>query len=564
MTTSTTSTANAPGRLSAPGVIVTLFVLAMSACVLGLVIWKAVDSRRAALAQSEVDIRNLAHSLQDHASHTFQAAAVAMNGMADLLKYQAPRADRFNLFLSNTVDSLPQIREFGVLDAKGDWRYSSLAETPHHNNSDRDYFAYHRDNTDSGLRIGMLLRSRLTGTSTIILSKRINNLDGSFNGVLTAAIDSEYFNNFYKTFQLGEQSSISLLRTDGILLARWPSLEVGKDLSSTQLIQTKLKEGTAGFYRATSPFDGLLKYFGYEQSLQYPVIVTIAVPEEKVLAAWRNNLQSDIAVASVLLCSVILLAALLSTQFRFRLNMESALRERESRYRLLADNIADVIILLDRHGNFVFVSHSVEFVLGLNPQDLIGRSCFELVHPEDVATVRAASAQLTDPAASRTVIFRTYRDDRSMAWVEVNFKQATRAVDRNKIEIVGVLRDVTLRKNMQDELTDLNSRLSELATTDGLTGLANRRTLDGFLRQAYEEHSEISVLLIDVDHFKSYNDSNGHQAGDGCLKRVATVIADATINTPALSARYGGEGAARASRFPPNASTPSRPKFPSS
>jgi diguanylate cyclase (GGDEF)-like protein/PAS domain S-box-containing protein len=541
MTTPTTSSANSPSRLSAPGVIVTLFVLAMSACVLGLVIWKAVDSRRVALAQSEIDIRNLAHSLQEHASHTFQAAAVAMNGMTDLLKYQTPRPDRFNLFLSNTADSLPQISEFGVLDAKGNWRYSSLPETPQRNDSDRDYFAYHRDNSDSGLRIGILLQSRLTDKNTIILSKRINNPDGGFNGVLTAAIESEYFNNFFKTFPLGDQSSISLLRTDGILLARWPSLDVGKDLSSTQLIQTKLKESIAGFYRATSPFDGLLKYFGYEQSVQYPVIVTIAVPEEKVLAAWRSNLQSDIAVASVLLCSVILLAALLSTQFRFRLNMESALRERESRYRLLADNIADVIILLDRHGNFVFVSHSVEFVLGLNPQDLIGRSCFELVHPEDVATVRAASTQLTDPAASRTVIFRTYRDDRSMAWVEVNFKQATRAVDRNKIEIVGVLRDVTLRKNMQDELTTLNTRLSELATIDGLTGLANRRTLDGFLRQAYEEHSEISVLLIDVDHFKGYNDSNGHQAGDGCLKRVATVIADATINTPALSARYGGE-----------------------
>jgi PleD family two-component response regulator len=55
-----------------------------------------------------------------------------------------------------------------------------------------------------------------------------------------------------------------------------------------------------------------------------------------------------------------------------------------------------------------------------------------------------------------------------------------RATDREKVEIVGVLRDVTLRKSMQDELTALNTKLAELATTDGLTGLANRRTLDGF------------------------------------------------------------------------------------
>jgi diguanylate cyclase (GGDEF)-like protein/PAS domain S-box-containing protein len=542
MSVSTVSPSGSLSRLSAPGVIVTVFVLAMSACVLGLVIWKAVDARRTALAQSTVDIRNLAHSLQEHASHTFQAADVAMSGMVDLLKYQSPRPDRFNKFLATTADSLPQIREIGVLDAQGDWRYSSLPETPSHNNADRPYFIYHREHTDTNLRINDPLWSRLNGRMTIILSRRINNQDGSFNGVLTAAIDSDYFNDFFKSFDLGDQAGISLLRADGIVLAHWPSLEVGKDLSNTPLFKVKLKESSSGYYKVQSPFDGLTKYFGYERSSEYPVIVAVAVPEEKVLAGWYSNLQSDIAVAAVLLCSVILLAALLSTQFRFRLKMENALRERESRYRLLADNIADVVILLDRVGNFMFVSHSVEFVLGLKPQDLLGRSCFELVHPEDVGAVKAASARLTNRTTAQNVVFRTYRDDGTTAWVEINFKLAGRAEDPDeKIEIVGVLRDVTQRKNMQDELTALNSRLAELATTDGLTGLANRRTLDGFLRRAFEQQEPLSVLLIDIDNFKGYNDSMGHQAGDGCLKRVATVIADATINTTALSARYGGE-----------------------
>jgi diguanylate cyclase (GGDEF)-like protein/PAS domain S-box-containing protein len=530
-----------PGRFSAPRVLVALFVLSMSACVLGLVTWKAVDARRTALAQSEIDVRNLAHSLTEHASHTVQAADVAMNGIVDLLKYQSPRQDRFNLFLANTVRSLPQLREIGVLDAVGEWRYSSLPETPKHNNSDRSYFAYHRDNNDAGLRISEPLKSRLTGKMTIILSKRIGNLDGSFSGVLTAAIDNDYFANFYKAFQLGESGGISLMRTDGIMLVHWPSLDSGKDLSGSELFQTRLKQDHIGYYKINSPFDGLVKYFGYEQAKDYPLVVAVAIPEDQVLAGWRSNLLSDVAVAAVLLCSVILLAALLSTQFRFRLNMETVLRERESRYRLLADNIADVVILLDRLGNFVFVSHSVEFVLGLNPMDLIGKSCFELVHPDDIEAVKAASAQLTDPTATRTAIFRTYRGDRSLAWVEINFKLAARADDREKIEVVGVLRDVTQRKLMQDELTTLNTRLAQLATTDSLTGLANRRTLDGFLRQEYEQRGELSVLLIDIDNFKGYNDSMGHQAGDECLKRVAALIAKATANTSALSARYGGE-----------------------
>jgi len=104
-----------------------------------------------------------------------------------------------------------------------------------------------------------------------------------------------------------------------------------------------------------------------------------------------------------------------------------------------------------------------------------------------------------------------------------------------------VLRDVTERKQMEDELTVLNRLLTQLAATDGLTGLTNRRTFDAFLRREYEACEEISVLLFDIDHFKGYNDAYGHQAGDRCLQAVAKVIGDATSNTPGLSARYGGE-----------------------
>ena len=94
---------------------------------------------------------------------------------------------------------------------------------------------------------------------------------------------------------------------------------------------------------------------------------------------------------------------------------------------------------------------------------------------------------------------------------------------------------------MEDELTQLNRRLTQLAATDGLTGLTNRRTFDGFLLRQYECCDEISVLLLDIDSFKGYNDTYGHQAGDRCLQAVAKVIGDATSNTSGLSARYGGE-----------------------
>lgn len=95
------------------------------------------------------------------------------------------------------------------------------------------------------------------------------------------------------------------------------------------------------------------------------------------------------------------------------------------------------------------------------------------------------------------------------------------------------------------KLNDANRELSRLSSVDGLTGIANRRAFDETLQRewarASRQRSALSLLLIDVDHFKQYNDLYGHQAGDECLKQVAQTLS-AGLHRPAdLVARYGGE-----------------------
>jgi diguanylate cyclase (GGDEF)-like protein/PAS domain S-box-containing protein len=530
-----------PLRRISPAVVVVVLALVMTACVLGVVAWKAIDAKRATLARGQTDTMNLAHSLAEHATHAIQSADIAMAGMVELLKYRVPVPERFNRYLAETVGSLPQLREIGVLDANGKWLYSSLPQTPLHNNSDRPYFAYHRDTPGSALRINEALQSRLTGRSTIILSKRIDRQDGSFGGVLTAAIDSDYFNEFYRTFQLGPDGSISLLRDDGIILIRWPVSEKNTSLASTELFSKHLKQSPVGYYKTTSPFDGIEKYIGHERTRHFQMVVTVAISEDWVLSDWRKTLRTDAIVSAVLLLMILLLAAVLFSQFRFRIKTERTLREREAHYRLLANNIADIIILIDARGLFRYVSQSVEPVLGLRPQDLIGKSCFDLIHPEDQKSVRSATAQLSSVDTVSTVMFRTWHTDGTLAWVESKFKLAALSDDPAQAEFLCVIRDVTERKRMEDELNQLNRRLAQLAATDGLTGLTNRRTFDDFLLRQFECCDEISVLLLDIDGFKGYNDAYGHQAGDRCLQAVAKVIGDATLKTSGLSARYGGE-----------------------
>src|SRR5207237_1000945 len=126
----------------------------------------------------------------------------------------------------------------------------------------------------------------------------------------------------------------------------------------------------------------------------YPMVVTVAVSEDWMLADWRTGLRTDVIVAGVLLCMILLLAALLALQFHFRSKTERMLRKREAHYRLLANNIADIIILIDARSLLRYVSHSVEPVLGLRPKDLLGKSCFDMVHPDDRESVKSATARI--------------------------------------------------------------------------------------------------------------------------------------------------------------------------
>lgn len=109
----------------------------------------------------------------------------------------------------------------------------------------------------------------------------------------------------------------------------------------------------------------------------------------------------------------------------------------------------------------------------------------------------------------------------------------------------GILQAVveTLRDNTEQRLAQM--ALQSLAIKDGLTGLANRLSFDEKIEAEWlhnkREGTPLSVLLIDVDHFKLYNDTYGHQRGDACLKAVAQAIADQVFRQADLAARYGGE-----------------------
>jgi len=95
------------------------------------------------------------------------------------------------------------------------------------------------------------------------------------------------------------------------------------------------------------------------------------------------------------------------------------------------------------------------------------------------------------------------------------------------------------------ELEALNAELQRLADRDGLTNVANRRSGDAYLQESWlrlrREHHPLSVIMLDVDHFKQFNDTYGHQMGDECLIYVASTLQDQMQRSTDMVVRYGGE-----------------------
>jgi diguanylate cyclase (GGDEF)-like protein/PAS domain S-box-containing protein len=243
-----------------------------------------------------------------------------------------------------------------------------------------------------------------------------------------------------------------------------------------------------------------------------------------------------LVIGAMLLTVLVVLRQVITLRENLALQRERALRAGEARFRSLVQHAADVIAILEPDSTLSFVSPASTRTIGYAPSELTGTSFFDLVHPDDVEDARTRINELA-ARHDRELTARWRLRRRDGAWITADTTGTNLLSDANVRGLLLTTRDVT-------ERCRLEAQLEHQAFHDPLTGLANRAL---FLNRVSHELSRrpgerppVAVLYVDLDHFKTVNDSLGHAAGDTLLVYAAERLSGC-LRTFDTAARLGAD-----------------------
>ena len=234
--------------------------------------------------------------------------------------------------------------------------------------------------------------------------------------------------------------------------------------------------------------------------------------------------------------------ALLDITQRTKSNI--ALLESEEDLRFTVELTAQIPWTADAAGELLFMSPRWNSITGTKKGAVLLKDWAEVLHPADLAGTAATWSRSVRSGDPYDAEYRISTGDGAWRWVRARAYPRYSA-DRTILRWYGTVEDVHDRKTVALQLETANEELARRAEEDHLTGLPNRRCFDTALwseiSRARRTKLPLALLLLDVDHFKRYNDIAGHLAGDACLSQVASALRGVVRRPADLAARFGGE-----------------------
>lgn len=321
-----------------------MFVIFICLALLAMNAWLIVRARTTDIEQVTQANSNLAKAVSQHVEGTIAIAEHIVSGIV----FELERADitptvleRMQPMLVDHVARMQSIKGLFVFDAQGRWLVHSEAFADlQRSNSDRAYFAHHRNNPSTRTLISGPIVSRSSGEWIIPVSKRMNDADGEFAGVVLATLSVRQLNAALNEFRIGAQGTIELFDGDQLLLRRpFREADMGRRDLDSQL-QKIFQASRSGVTEGRSTIDGVDRIISFEHMTDHPLLVTVAVGRDEALQNWKTtSIYQSLSV--VLLCVVVgLSGAYLVGSMRERLQAERRLRSTRDELTQVNDRLA--------------------------------------------------------------------------------------------------------------------------------------------------------------------------------------------------------------------------------
>ncbi|WP_371324494.1 ATP-binding protein [Dechloromonas sp. ZY10] len=298
-------------------------LLALLLCVgAGGLIWYL---RAAAIADWKVELGNISLTVGEYVAQSLAPADKVLQGVEERIRQAGVRngedlrralsGEETHRLLRDRIDGLPQIEVLAIVDARGSTvNFSRSWPVPPLNIADREHFYVHQQDAKQGTFLSLPVRAKANGRWVFYLTRRLNDTQGRFMGVVLVGLSVDFFEQFFGRIHLGEGASVSMLRRDFRYLARWPHNDevLGKENrkgSSYQVIEVQKLKAATVLTEGERIASGLSSdpRMGAPRLLDhFPVIVNATITDGLYLAAWKRSAQGIVVGAGVSLLLLLL------------------------------------------------------------------------------------------------------------------------------------------------------------------------------------------------------------------------------------------------------------------
>ena len=510
--------------------------------------------RHDAIEQALREQDNLAIVLGQQVSYSTRAIENTLDEVTDLIARLDPRdpADlrakletpEIQQLLKTKYQSAVKADAISIADDKGDFIVTTRNwPTPAINIADREHFKYFLDHSDNGIHIGETVVSRVSNETTLFFTKRVTARDGRLLGVALLGMNMRYYQSAYGAIASLKDKSILLLRNDGMVLVRYPDADSRAGARMPAGSPWYDLRARGGDYTSPGYFDSETRRVVVRPLDDYPLVINVAASESAILALWRAR-AAQIALGAVasLVCAGYLLRTA-RAQFNNLLASEAsleikgaAIEELNARFNIMLDNMPHGVALFGPDKTVISANRRYGQMYGLSSTDVKpGTPLIDILDKRvrngifvsnadhyvssrlsDVAVVE--EKQTVERMSDGRVIFISRRPIPGGGWLTVH-------------------EDITARQHAEDQI-------KHMALHDQLTGTANRTLLQERIQLSFarvgRQNERFAILLLDLDEFKSVNDTHGHPVGDGLLRAVARRLRE-SVRELDLVARIGGD-----------------------